>query len=250
MENRLQISNLKRTIMKDNALNVEFTVGPVDLNIEGNQLIGVFGKNGSGKTTFIQLLLGIKYLEEGSILFNGESWFAEDLAYIPDTIPFSPRVKVSEVLKIHKDAFSKTWDEDLCQNYLIKYDVDITSKVSDLSLGMGQRLMVAIALSHKAKILVLDEPMEGIDPFVRSEILDDIIEYTYENESLTIISTHNTVEVNDVVDHVLYFEQGYPIINSSIIDFSDKANILLEKDLTKSMSITEFVEEYQRRNLK
>ncbi|CAM4132101.1 ABC transporter ATP-binding protein [Erysipelothrix inopinata] len=244
--NKLHIEKLQRELLKDNALNVKFKCGPVNLDVQGGQIIGVFGENGSGKTTFIKLLTGIKYKDSGIINFNDKDWFNNDLAYIPDLFPFGPATKVSEILKLHETLFGNLWDRDTCLAYLDKYHVDETSSSKNLSLGMKQRLMVAVALSHKPKLLIFDEPMAGIDPFVRSEILDDIIDYTYENESVTIISTHNIEEVNDVVDYVLYFDEGYPIINADIVEFSNIAHQLIESD-SQVIDIKEFVSAYQRR---
>lgn len=249
MKNTLIIDNLQRELLKDNALNVKFKCGPINLNVNGGQVIGVFGENGSGKTTFIKLITGIKYKDQGIVNFNGESWFNEEMAYMPDSFPFGPATKISEILKLHKQLFDERWNEGLCQEYINKYHVDETTIVKNLSLGMKQRLMVAIALSHSPQLLILDEPMAGIDPFVRSEILDDILDYTYENETITIISTHNIDEVNDVVDHVIYFEDGFPIINSTIANFSESARKYIDSD-NEEISIKEFVDTYQRRTNK
>ncbi|MEG0326866.1 MAG: ABC transporter ATP-binding protein [Erysipelothrix sp.] len=243
--NKLQIENLQRELLKDEALNVKFKCGPVNLKVEGGQVVGIFGENGSGKTTFIKLITGIKYKDLGLVKFNEQEWFNNDLAYIPDTFPFGPKTKVSEILKLHETLFGEKWERNTCLSYLDKYNVDETSISQKLSLGMKQRLMVAIALSHKPKLLIFDEPMAGIDPFVRSEILDDILNYTYENESVTIISTHNIEEVNDVVDYVLYFEGGYPIINTTIAEFSNIAHQFIESD-SQEIDIKEFVNTYQR----
>lgn len=249
MENRIKIESLQRTITVEKPQKTVLKVGPVSLDISGNKIIGVFGQKESGKRTFIQLLSGIKYSDSGVVIFNEKTWFKNELAYIPSEFPFNSKMKVKDIITTYQTLYWDSWNDDKWKYFLIRYNIDPTLKVLHLSLEMKQQLIVAVSLSHNAKILIIDEPKEGFEPFIRNEIYYDIIKCTYEYESITFISTDDTEVVNDVVDHILYFEQGSAIINASKFDFPEEANRILNTDNNK-MNITEFVEEYNRRNQK
>ena len=123
--------------------------------------------------------------------------------------------------------------------YLNRYELKEEMKVKKMSLGQRQKLMMALAMSYGAKLLILDEPSEGIDPFLRTEIINDLRQYIYDNNANLIIATHELEAYESLLDHIIYLENGEAIINCDIINFPIKAMEILKLE-DELLSIKDF----------
>lgn len=225
----------KEKTMEKNGLVVEikefsqgdFSMLPISLHIPKGSVMGLIGENGAGKTMLINLITNQMSTGQDSITYNGQEEFRDVMAFIFDENPFGKGYKVKHVGKLMSYAY-ETWNQALFESYCKKYELNDSDKVSNLSLGMSQRLMQAVALSHSAELFVFDEPGDGIDPFIRSDILSDLRDRIYEDEATVLISSHNVKELESIVDYVTYLEKGQILFSLDIETFRDQATEILE----------------------
>ena len=192
----LKVKNLKHKFK-------DFSLENINLEIPSSYVLAVLGANGAGKSTLIKLITHALEKQDGEILLNGEKDYRHTMSYAPSYFPFNENYKIKELNKM-MSLFYKEWDQKAFSHYCDKYSINVKEKINKLSFGMKQRLLIAVSLSHKAKLVVLDEASEGIDPFIRDEILDDLREYIYKYRPILVIASHNLEQYENFVDHVIY----------------------------------------------
>lgn len=217
---------------------VDFSLERIDLEIPSSYVLGILGANGAGKSTFIKLITHEFEKQAGEVLLNGEKDYRHIMAYAPSYFPFNQSYKVKELGKM-MSLFYKEWDQEAFNHYCVKYSLNKNDKLKKLSLGMKQRLMIAISLSHKAELVILDEANEGIDPFIRDEILDDLRGYIYKYRPVVIIASHNLEQYENFIDQVIYLEEGKVLVNENIFKFKEITNKFLQNKLDK-ITLTSF----------
>lgn len=183
-----------------------FALKDVSLVIPGGTILGLIGENGAGKSTLIKCLLGILRPTGGEIgLLEGEG--LRGVGYVPDECPFSDQLKVRQVGASCAGMFPD-WDQTLFSHYVEKFELPAGKKVKELSRGMKMKLSIAAALSHRPKLLVLDEATSGLDPVVRDEILDEFLAFIRDEEHAILISSHITSDLEKICDYVTYLHKG------------------------------------------
>lgn len=183
-----------------------FKLDDVSIAIPGGTILGLIGENGAGKSTAIKCLLGILHPTAGSVeLLEGEG--LGGVGYVPDECPFSDQLKVAQVGKFCAGMFPG-WEDSLFAHYLQKFELPENKKVKELSRGMKMKLSIAVALSHKPKLLVLDEATSGLDPVVRDEILDEFLAFIQDEDHAILISSHITSDLEKICDYVTYLHRG------------------------------------------
>lgn len=236
-----KIDNLSLSL-KDREKVEKFSLKNLSLEIPSGHILGLLGGNGMGKTTLIRCIFDHYREYTGTISFNGESNYKHTLATISDSFPLNDSNSIQHISSLMKRVFTK-WDENIFQSYINRYGLSMKETPKTLSLGMKQRLMVAISLSHHAKLLVFDEPTDGIDPFDREMILDDIKDYQYREEATVIISSHNTTMLDSFVDYLAYIEDGKLIYFSDIETLYDSGHSFLEQNNVHPYNLQEFSED-------
>jgi len=190
-----------------------FTLDHVTFSVPKGSIMGFIGQNGAGKTTTIKALLNIIKTDGGSIKLLGKDWLAderevkEDMAVVFDEIPFYEEFNGIMVSNMFKGLY-KNWDEETFFAYLERFQVPKKKKIKGLSKGMKMKLQIATALSHKAKLLVMDEATTGLDPVVRSEMLDVFREYIQDEENSILMSSHITSDLEKIADGVTFIDRG------------------------------------------
>lgn len=176
---------MRKMIMNNAALEInglckdypDFSLTNVSFSLPMGSIMGFVGQNGAGKTTTIRLILNMVNRESGEIKIFGldnvqdEQKIKQDIAVVFDDIFFVDSWKVREVEKAIKGFYSN-WSSKLFNQYIRSFNLPLDKKVKELSRGMKMKLMLAVALSHGAKLLILDEPTSGIDPVARDELLE------------------------------------------------------------------------------
>ncbi len=202
-----------------------FVLKDVSMAIPGGTILGLIGENGAGKSTAIKCLLGILRPDSGSVeLLEGEGLTA--VGYVPDECPFAGVLKVKQVGAFCAGLFPG-WEEDLFAHYLQKFDLSSGKKVKELSRGMKMKLTIAVALSHRPKLLVLDEATSGLDPVVRDEILDEFLSFIQDEDHAILISSHITSDLEKICDYVVYLHKGQVTISGAkdeLLDTYGKLN--------------------------
>lgn len=187
-----------------------FALEGLDLRLPMGCIMGLVGENGAGKSTTIKLILGLIHADEGEIILRGPdggSLKKEEIGVVLDDVGISQCLTPAQVGKIMKHTFKK-WDMDAYHGYLKEFSLPENKKFKDFSRGMKMKLGIAVALSHDAKLLILDEATAGLDPVIRDEILEIFSEFTRDETHSILISSHIISDLEKICDYVAFLHQG------------------------------------------
>ncbi|MDE6666356.1 MAG: ABC transporter ATP-binding protein [Ruminococcus sp.] len=190
-----------------------FTLDNVSFSVPKGSIMGFIGQNGAGKTTTIKAILNIISKDSGTIKMLGldnienELEIKEQIAVVFDELPIHDALNIKNINIIMRDIF-KQWDESVFFEYTERFGLPVKKKIGQFSKGMKMKLQIAIALSHKAKLLVMDEATTGLDPVVRSEILDIFLEYLQDENNSILMSSHITSDLEKIADSVTFIDKG------------------------------------------
>jgi ABC-2 type transport system ATP-binding protein len=179
----------------------------LDLSIPEGCSFGLLGPNGAGKSTTIKLLMGLIAPDAGQATVLGHDIRTDALAirrctgYVPEHHHIYPWMRVGEVLRFTR-AFYPSWDVALCDELIAQYALDPVKKVKALSNGMVTKLALVLALSHKPRLLLLDEPTTGLDPLIREEFLDGVTDLLQHLSCTVLFSSHIMSDVERIADTI------------------------------------------------
>lgn len=212
-----------------------FSLRDVTLAVEPGQIVGFVGANGAGKTTTIRAALGLIKLDAGEVRLFGQRCGAEApdesqrhlrsrVGLVLDTCPFPSTLKVGQIEALVGPAYP-TWDRKTFAGFINRFGLDPRTKVKDLSRGMGMKLQLACALSHNAKLLVLDEATAGLDPMAREELLDELLAFVADGQHSVLLSSHITSDLDRTADRVICIDNGSIVFDLPREDITDRAGI-------------------------
>lgn len=194
-----------------------FKLNDINLTLPKGCIMGLIGENGAGKSTTINLLLDIIEKDAGTIRILGNDIdenakeIKDNLGVVLDEPCFSPLLNAKEINKIMKHTYTN-WDEEEFFKLLERFNIDKKKNTKTYSKGMKMKLSIAVALSHKAKLLILDEPTGGLDPIIRNEIVDIFYEFTRNPENSVLISSHIVSDLEKLCDYVAFIHKGELIL--------------------------------------
>ena len=206
----LECNNLTKTYAGVTALD------HIDLAIDPGRIVGLLGPNGSGKTTLIKLAAGLLQPTQGQILIDGKKPSPETnavLSYLPERIALSQWMKVTQVPDFFCD-FYKDFDRAAAEAMLAQLQIAPNQVLKQMSKGTKEKVQLILAMSRKAKLYLLDEPIGGVDPATRDYILHTILT-NYNPEAAVIISTHLIGDVEQVLDEVVFLSRGQIALHDS-----------------------------------
>ena len=188
----------------------------IDLAIDPGRIVGLLGPNGSGKTTLIKLAAGLLQPTEGQILIDGKVPSPQTnavLSYLPERIALSQWMKVTQVLDFFCD-FYKDFDRQAAEQMLAQLHIAPNQVLKQMSKGTKEKVQLILAMSRKAKLYLLDEPIGGVDPATRDYILHTILT-NYNPDAAVVISTHLIGDVEQVLDEVVFLNRGQIALHDS-----------------------------------
>lgn len=192
----------------------DFTLDGIDFILPSGCITGLIGENGAGKSTMISLILGLLKKDGGSVTVLGESDISgnmrimEDIGVALDSAMGIPQtMKVRQIEKLMSKIY-RNWDGKVFTSYTNKLKINTSTEFYKLSRGTRMKLMIAIALSHNAKLLILDEATNGLDPVVRDEVLNILIEFTRDETHSVLISSHIVSDLEKICDYVAFLHEG------------------------------------------
>jgi ABC-2 type transport system ATP-binding protein len=193
----------------------------VSLTIPRGVVFGLVGTNGAGKTTLIKHAIGLLRAQRGSVRVFGLDPVSNPTAvlsrigYLSEVTELPEWMQVDELIRFTR-TFYPNWDESYAESLRQAFELDPHKKVQQLSKGQRARLGLVLALSHRAELLILDEPSSGLDPLVRRDILRAIIKTIAQEGRTVLFSSHLLEEVERVADHVAILEGGRLIQNDAL----------------------------------
>jgi ABC-2 type transport system ATP-binding protein len=195
----------------------------VNLTIPKGKIIGLLGKNGTGKSTLIKLINDLLTPDSGTILINGKEIGIESkkiISFLPERTYLDKTMTVEKVIEYFED-FYENFDSKKAKKLLKDLDLDITQKLSKMSKGMQEKVQLVLVMSRKAELYILDEPLGGVDPATRDYILDTILTNFNEGASV-IISTHLITDIERILDEVIFIDKGKIILQSDCDELRTK----------------------------
>ena len=212
MQNLLELKGISRRVSD------RFSLRDVTLAVEPGQIVGFVGANGAGKTTTIRAALGLIKLDAGEVHLFGQRCGADApdesqrhlrsrVGLVLDTCPFPSTLRVGQIESLVGPTYP-TWDRETFAGFINRFGLDPKTKVKDLSRGMGMKLQLACALSHNAKLLVLDEATAGLDPMAREELLDELLAFVADGQHSVLLSSHITSDLDRAADRIICIDNG------------------------------------------
>ena len=197
----------------------------INLTIPRGKIIGLLGKNGTGKSTLIKLLNDLLTPTSGEILINGEKVGVNSkriISYLPERTYLDKSMTVDKVIEYFSD-FYDDFDSNKARKLLDDLGLDTSLKLSKMSKGMQEKVQLVLVMSRKAQLYILDEPLGGVDPATRDYILDTILTNFNEGASV-IISTHLIADIERILDEVIFIDKGRIILQDNTDDLRNKEN--------------------------
>ena len=210
MDAILQVENLTKQYP-------DFTLDHVSFFVPKGTIMGLIGENGAGKSTTINAILDLINKDDGTVAFWGQELSSskqikENIGVVFDGINFYETLTPAKVGKISSAAY-KQWDEHLYKEYLKRFQLPVDKEIKTLSKGMKMKLCIAVALSHKPKLLILDEATSGLDPVMRDDILDIFLEFVQDANHSIMMSSHISTDLEKVADYITFIHQGKVIFS-------------------------------------
>ncbi|MDN3017266.1 ABC transporter ATP-binding protein [Paenibacillus sp. BSR1-1] len=199
----------------------------VNLSIQKGSIYGLIGSNGAGKTTLIKLLAGIYRQDSGEVTINNDPVYEnisikQKIFYIPDQPYFFSQYTTKQMARFYKSCYPG-WEEDRFQRLAELFEVNLNKKIHTFSKGWQRQIAFILALSSNPEILILDEPLDGLDPVVRKKVKNLLIHDVAEREMTILISSHNLRELEDICDYIGIIHKGTLLMEKELDDL--KADI-------------------------
>lgn len=204
--NALEIRNLTRHFG-------DFTLDSLNLTLPGGCILGLIGENGAGKSTTIRLILGMLRPDGGTITILGRdnrdnlALTKQDIGVVLDEVGIPECMTPKQVGRVMADVFTR-WDAKTYEGLLERFSLPENKKFKEFSRGMKMKLGLAVALSHQAKLLILDEATSGLDPVVRDEVVSILSEFTRDESHSILISSHIVSDLEKLCDYVAFLHKG------------------------------------------
>ena len=186
---------------------------------------GMVGPNGAGKSTAIRHLAGILRADSGEIAIDGQPVFEnpavkERVAYIPDDVFFFPQATISDMMKFYRRLYPK-FDMERFSKLGEVFGIDPKRPIRKLSKGMQKQAAFWLTVSMRPDVLILDEPVDGLDPVMRRQVWGIVMSDVAENGTTVLVSSHNLRELEDVCDHVGIMNHGKMMIERSLSELQE-----------------------------
>ena len=194
----------------------------LSLNVPKGAVYGLVGPNGAGKTTFIKALAGITRIDEGKITVDGTDVYDNEqlkkrICYVSDDLFFFPTYTIKQTASFYAGMYPD-WSWDEYRTMLNFFKADENKRCRRMSKGMQKQAAIWMALCSKPEILILDEPVDGLDPVMRKNIWSLIMQAVCDREMTVLVSSHNLRELEDVCDHVGMVHKGKIVLEKALDD--------------------------------
>lgn len=208
-----------------------FTLDSVSFRLETGYIMGFIGRNGAGKTTTLKSMLGLVHADAGSVRIDGTEYREDEhlakqkLGVAFGGVDYYPRARLSDIARVTR-RFYEAWDETQYRALLQRFQLDEKKRVRELSQGMKVKFSLALALSHNAKLLLLDEPTGGLDPVSREELIELLQHIVEDGEHSILFSTHITSDLEKCADYITYIRGGRIAASTDLDSFKSEYRLV------------------------
>lgn len=194
----------------------------LDINVKRGSIYGLVGTNGSGKTTIIKHITGVLKADTGEIKIDGENVYdnegiKERVGYIPDDLYFFSSYNLREMAAFYKKLYPK-WNGERFEAMIKQFNLDRRRKISRFSKGMQKQAAFSLVMSTMPEVLILDEPIDGLDPIVRKLVWKYIVDDVAEREMTVLVSSHNLKELEGICDSIGILSHGHMVLERDLDD--------------------------------
>lgn len=210
-----------------------FALHDLSFSLPSGSILGLVGENGAGKSTTLRLLMNTIDRDAGSVSLLGMDnqskdflRVKQDIGIVLDESCLPETLTAREVGKLMALTYER-WEPKTFSGYLTRFSIPLDKANKDFSRGMKMKLALAVALSHRAKLLLLDEATSGLDPMVREEVLDILLDFTREEDHTVVLSSHIVSDLEKVCDYIAFLHQG------KLLLFEEKDRLLEEYALVR-----------------
>lgn len=209
MNDALIISGLTKTYK-------DFMLNGVSFSVPCGSIVGLIGENGAGKSTTINAVLGLIQKEAGSICVLGkeqlDNEIKEQIGVVFDGNNYPEIFSTRKLNRVMKNVYH-SWEEHTFLNLLKKFSLPTDKPIKQFSKGMKMKLAIAVALSHNSKLLILDEATSGLDPIIRDDILDILLDFAQDETHSILISSHITTDLEKIADYIVFIHEGQVVFS-------------------------------------
>ena len=205
----------------------QFDLGPLQMNVPTGAIYGLIGANGAGKTTTIDLIMGMGNHDAGSIeVFgldnrNEEVSIKKRTGYVSPDLDFKAWKTVGNLLNFIR-GFYEDWDDTYCISLLSRLHLGWGEKIATLSFGARTKLSLVAALSHRPALLLLDEPLTGLDAVSKSEVFTELLDAVQDEQRTVLISSHNLDDIERFTDHLGIIDKGKMMLEGSTVGLIER----------------------------
>lgn len=235
ISNAIEIKNLTKQYD-------DFTLKDISLNIPSGTVVGLIGENGAGKSTLISSIIGILKSNHTKLnifdksIDEDEKEIKNDIAVIFDETHFNLEFTPKFIGLLMSKTYPH-WNMNKYNQYLRQFNIPQKKKLKKFSRGMKMKLEFAIAFSHNAKLIILDEATSGLDPIIRDEILTILREFTEEENHTVLMSSHITSDLDKISDYIAFLHHGQLLFMKSYEELHENYGIIHGgKDLVESLN--------------
>lgn len=206
MENVIELNNVQKKFK-------EFEVKDFSLQVKKGFVTGFVGPNGAGKSTIIKLIMNLMKPDAGEVCVFGENYrdaekgIKERIGIVFDDNVFFEQLTLKEMKGIIAPSY-ENWDEGQFQDYIERFELPMKTKTKNFSKGMKMKASLAFALSHRAELIIMDEPTAGLDPVFRRELLEILYDLMQDGEKTIFFSSHITTDLDRIADYITFINDG------------------------------------------
>ncbi|MFI8708811.1 ABC transporter ATP-binding protein [Bacillus sp. NPDC077411] len=238
MENIVELHNVSKTFQG-------FSIEQLNLQIKKGFVTGFIGANGAGKSTTIKMIMNLLKPDAGEVEIFGldyathEKEIKERIGFVFDSNVFYEGLNLKDIKRIVAPAY-KNWDETIFKQYVEQFELPMNKAIKAFSKGMQMKASLALALSHHAELIIMDEPTAGLDPIFRRDLLNLLHELMLDGNRTIFFSTHITTDLDRIADFIAFLKRGKLIFNQSIHEVGENYALvkgstdLLDRDTEKA----------------
>ncbi len=222
MANAFMVSGLTKTYQ-------DFVLDHVSFTVPNGSIVGLIGENGAGKSTTINAALGLIQKEDGvvSILDREEldGDIKEQIGVVFDGSNYPEILSPRKLNRVMKNIY-RTWDEQVYFGLLKQFSLPSDKQIKQFSKGMKMKLAISVAFSHHSRILILDEATSGLDPVVRDDILDMLLDFVQDEEHSILVSSHITSDLEKIADYIVFIHEGKVVFEKTKDELTERYGII------------------------